>query len=295
MKANSLFKDFCAFACGQLASGDIDPTYPVLKRFYRVEKLSREQALWRTVLYLAWYDLGSAERIWRKYPNPFLPTDSEVRGLSTGTERRSFRGNTKVLDFLGALLSRASLEGGSLEKWVDSFFVDDPTKGWDRAREELQELAFAGPWASYKWADLLKHVHDAPITASDIGVGGRGETAGPIPGMVRLTGLPWQECANDVKKQVALLKRAQDAGVPFNGLDQLETALCDFNSLCKGGYYVGHDIDTQMKHLEHVKDRGLWDARVVFEDRFRGEVSGGWFGVRKELKTLYRDQKVLIT
>ncbi len=135
-------------------------------------------------------------------------------------------------------------------------------------------------------------MHDVPITASDLGVGGASETSGPIPGMVLLTGKSWNVCATDLALQRDLLLKARASGVPFSGLDQLETALCDFNSLHKGGYYVGHDIDDQMTKLAGCGPM-LWESRSVFPDAFRGEV-GGWNGVRKELKTAYRDRGVVL-
>jgi hypothetical protein len=110
--------------------------------------------------------------------------------------------------------------------------------------------------------------------------------------MVRLTGQPWKRCATDVMLQRQLLLECRDRGVPFNGLDQLETALCDFNSLCKGTYYVGHDIDQQMDQLKNL-GREWWDARkAAFPSGYLGEVSG-WPGVRKELKRQYADDGLL--
>jgi hypothetical protein len=283
----SLFEDFCIFARAQLSSGDIDPTYPVLKKFYADAGIAREVGLWRTLLYLTWYSIGSAETVWTACPEPVLLRDESVRGLSTGVERRGFRGNARAAKFVNAVLDRA---GHNLSDWVSG--LGEGERGWDRCRAEIEAVSFAGPWASYKWADLLKHVHDVPITASDIGVGGGGEKAGPIPGMVRLTGHSWKECATNRELQKTLLKRAQDAGVPFDGLDQLETALCDFNSLVKGSYFVGHDIDDQQTKLP-VHNRLLWMARSVFPDRYRGELNG-WFGVRKHLNRKYADEGVIV-
>lgn len=291
-----LFTDFCRFAFAQLASGDIDPTYPVLARLYATERLPLEVAYWRTLLYLTWYNLGTAERAWTLYPEP--PRDPEaldasaLRGLPTGIERRGFRGNDLARGFLRDVLVRASTRHGSVRAWAESYASPGGAAGWDGVRYELGAIRQAGPWAQYKWADLLAHVHGLPIEASDIGMGGGGKNAGPIPGMVRLTGLAWQECAGTVRLQRELLDTARARGVAFSGLDQLETALCDFNSLAKGGYYVGHDVDAQQQHLEKC-GAGLWEARAVFPDRYRGELSG-WMGVRKALKTAYRDQGVLV-
>jgi len=156
-------------------------------------------------------------------------------------------------------------------------------------------LPYAGPWSSYKWADLLKNVHGLRITANDVGVGGKGETAGPIPGMVLLTGLDWKQCANDTNSQRDLLSRCvEHYGVPFTGLDQLETCLCDFNSLAHGRYYSGHDIDVQMEHLP--TDKIWWMARgIAIPKSCRGEVGRRWNGPRKALKSLYRDKGIIHT
>jgi len=86
-EAKQLFADFCIFANGQLSSGDLDPTYPLLKEIYQAEGLDKERSLWRTLLYVTWYSLGSASRVWDLYPDPALPSPEKVQGLSTGTER----------------------------------------------------------------------------------------------------------------------------------------------------------------------------------------------------------------
>lgn len=287
----TLRDDFYRFAKAHVESGDIDPMYPVLRRFYAQEQLEPEIALWRTLLYVTWYHVGSASQMWRQFPTPRKMTEDDVRGLPTGTERRGFRGNVLAAKHINSIMDAAP---GGLLPFFELITAAGGEVGWAHTRERLQDFAWLGPWASYKWADLLKQVHRFPITASDIGVGGASETAGPIPGMVRLTGLNWKDCATNVQQQKRLLGEAQDAGVPFDGLDQLETALCDFNSLCKGGYYVGHDVDTQMDHLKHAQEPGLWEARSLsFPDRYLGE-RHGWFGVRKPLRTVYAKRKQLV-
>jgi hypothetical protein len=153
----------------------------------------------------------------------------------------------------------------------------------------MQRLPHGGPWSSYKFADLLAHVHGQPITANDLGIGGGGETAGPIPGMTLVTGSDWRRCSRDVGLQRELLGEARHRGVGFSGLDQLETSLCDYNSLVRGRYYLGHDIDQQMSALERAGSPALWEARAVFPDAYRGELHD-WFGVRKPLKAMWRDQ-----
>lgn len=284
-----VFNDFVRFAKLHVESGDIDPTYPVLKRVYEVRDYTAEQRLWFTLLYVTWYSLESAQRVFSMQPRPGLLADS-IR-LPTGIERRGFRGNHLAPQTVNTIWSMVKAAFGSLENWTRSI-VDGaplPEVGWVRVRRSFEGFPWCGPWASYKWADLLKNVHDYPITANDIGVGGGSETAGPIPGMVRVTGEHWRRCAEDSSLQWNLLQASRQAGVPFSGLDQLETSLCDFNSLCKGGYYVGHDIDLQMEHFSRLTDADDWwkARRKVFDKMYLGEVGNGWKGVRKERKKFY--------
>ncbi len=274
-----LFEVFCEFAKLQIYSWDIDPTYPVLRKIYDLEGVSENDRLWRTFLYVTFYSLGSAYRVWSEHPSPELPP-LEILRQPTGIERRGFRARPDIVqNHLKAVLD---LTGGDFKGWVESY--GEGEEGWNRAREGMRSLPWGGNWSAYKWADLLSNTHDAPLVAPDFGVGGGGETAGPIPGMVTLTGHSWKDCAENLSLQRDLYQRAKLAGVPFRGLDQVETSLCDFNSLCKGRYYVGHDCDAQMEHFQSGKVPDLfWQARSVIPDEYRGEI-GGWFGVDKSLK-----------
>lgn len=287
------WEDFILFARAQIASGDIDPTYPLLRSYYKAEQLDDETALWRTLLYVTWYHIGSAETAWKRYPKPGPLDGNVIMALPTGVERRGFRGASGcnlARAFVANVLKRAGSDG--LWRWMKSCGTGED--GWRNVRQELEAVSGAGPWASFKWADLMRNVHGFCIEAPDIGVGGKGEMAGPIPGMVALTGRPWKECANDVGLQKELLARAVARGVPFGGLDEMETCLCDFNSMLKGGYYVGHDLDDQMTKLQG-STAGLWEARRCFDDKWRGELGQPtWFGVDKKRKTVYRDQGVIL-
>lgn len=276
------FEDFCDFAKAQLSSRDIDPMYPVLKSYFDSLNLSQAERIWRLAVFVAFYHIGSAYAVWERYPSL---TEVSLDPLATGIERRGFRGNRLAEANLNALLYASA---GDLQGWLERAV----SEGWDSVRLAYEQIPYNGVWASYKWADLVKHVLGYPLEASDIGVGGNGKNAGPIPGMVLLTGRPWEECAKDKGLQAALLHDTKAAGVPFAGFDQLETALCDFNSLYKGSYYVGHDIDMMM--LQLPEGAALWQARrSVIPSQYLGEING-WKGVRKELKTYYKEKRILL-
>lgn len=285
-----LFADFCRFAEAQIRSGDLDPTYPVLREVYAQRGYDLDAALWHTLLYVTFYNLGTAERVFQKYPTPVVVR--EPLTFPTGIERRGFRGNALANQHVNHLVGEWGAAGGP-SAWVERTIGAGGERGWKSLRIAFQRAPYGGNWSSYKWADLVKNVHGFPITADDIGVGGGGATAGPVPGMVRLTGQPWQRCADDVLLQRQLMIQCKEQGVPFDGLDQLETALCDFNSLCKGSYYMGHDIDQQMAQLAGLS-QDWWDARrKVFPAQYLGEV-GGWDGVRKGRKRAYADRQELL-
>lgn len=267
------FEDFLRFSRAQLATQDIDPAYPVLRERFAEDGVPREIALWRLLLFVACYHLGSAEALWTRFPTPGrLPPGVRV---ATGTERRGFRGNDRLAAFVNGFLQR-----GAPRRWIE-----DATE-WAIARAALQTVPGGGPWASYKWADLLKNVLGLPLLADSVG-----ENPSPLRAMSTLTGFPAAECASNLARQRGLLQAVVGRGVALGGLDQLETCLCDFNSLTKGHYYTGHDIDSMMGQLGPGSP--LWATRArVFRADLLGE-RGGWTGVRRERLRSYVEQGIL--
>lgn len=285
-----LFSDFCKFATAQIRIGDIDPVYPILKTYYNMRGMAGERALWFTFLYVLWYNVGVAERLYNQYNYPATIRRDKLEGLPTGIERRGFRGNTNAAVAVDYLVSQI----GNLAPWVAGIVSwSDNEVNWRMARVEFEKIPYCGPWASFKWADLLKNVHGYPLTSPDIGVGGGGKNAGPVPGLSLILEESWERCAEDISLQREFYVSCRLWGVPFNGMEEMETALCDFNSLYKGRYYVGHDIDDLMPKMSGAS-RTMWEARQEsFSPRYLGE-QGGWEGVRAELKPVYRDTGVVL-
>jgi hypothetical protein len=269
----NLWDDFCLFARAEKLSGDVDPSARVLRRDYRAEKIDPETALWRTLLYLTWFHLGSAERVWTAHPSPAELSHVAFGALPVGVERRSFKGvggNVLARTFVRSVLRRA---GGALAPWVASF--GSGVAGWSSARAELESVAGAGPWASWKWAELLRSVHGAEIVAPDVNVDGKNVAVKAALAALETTSAP------DV------LAALGARGVELDGLDELRSVLVRFGALLKGAYYIGHDVDLQMEQLEGAS-RPLWTSRDVFPAAYRGEkAKTPWNGVRKDLKKRY--------
>ncbi len=289
-------RDFARFGRAMILSGDIDPQFPILKHMYKELKLDRNTALWFTCVYLLYYHLGSAVQAWKRYPEPDIIRKKDWGSdLPYFKQRRCFRGNEYARDQINTLVS---LSDGDLVSWVDNLVSNNREESWTRIREAVSELPYHGPWSSYKFCDMMKFVHSYPITAPDIGTK-PGATAGPIAGLNTLTGLGWDRCADDSQLHRDLLQMVIDRGTPVNGLDQLESMLCDWQSLTNGRYYLGHDIDRDQAQLELERKRNpvldiLWEARLqIFDKRLLGEI-GGWSKVRNHLNDVYRNRRRLI-
>jgi hypothetical protein len=287
-------RDFARFGRAMILSGDIDPQFPILRYMYEKLELDRNTALWWTCIYLLYYHLGSAIQAWKRYPKPDIIRKKDwSNDLPYFKQRRCFRGNEHARNQINTLVA---LTDGDMVSWIDNLVSNNREKSWTRIRETISELPYHGPWSSYKFCDLMKFVHSYDISAPDIGTK-PGATAGPIAGLNTLTGLDWNRCADDSQLHRDLLQMVINLGTPVNGLDQLESMLCDWQSLTNGRYYLGHDIDRDQVQLQlHNSNLSgiLWEARRdIFDERLLGEY-GGWSGPRGYLKSVYRDRRRLI-
>lgn len=290
-----IFLDFCLFARLQKESKDLDPMYPFLRAVYDSCDLSPDEEIWRTLIYVAFYSLDATVALWKEFPKPAL-IRRLPKVLPTGVERRGFRGpkgNALAVNLINRCIESSKAYGG-LWAWVREPASLGGERGWTAIRSQFLSIKGNGSWASYKWADLMKNTHGFKIRANDLGAGGGSETAGPIPGLARLTGLPWKRCCRDGLLHRAILKQSRLFGSELESLDELETALCDFNSMSKGTYYVGHDIDVQMENIPRGETE-LWRARAAAIPSFARGECGGWFGVNRERKFIYRDTNQILS
>ncbi len=287
------FQDIAQFGRAMILSGDVDPQFPALRNFYKALGLDKNTAIWWTAVYLAYYHLGSAIKGWEAYPKPEHIRKKDWVELFYFKQRRCFRGNTHARDQLNELLK---VSDGNLVGWTDHLVGDGGEEGWTRVREAAASLPYHGPWSSYKWADLIRWVHQYPITAPDIG-NKPGSTAGPIAGLTSLTGLDWRRCSEDNQLHRNVMSCIIDLGCPLAGLDHLESLCCDYQSIINGRYYNGHDIDRDLKQLQGSQgeySKLLWRVRYrTFDYRLLGEF-GGWSEPRSPLKTAYKTRGMIV-
>jgi hypothetical protein len=263
-----LWADFRRFAEFQLSTGDYDPVYPVLRWLTRGVMTDAERVEW-IVVYVAFYDVVSAVE-WYAF------ADDEIGEPPThcGTERRGHRDGRKLAAHLE---SWRQLAGGTLGAagWLRDSLVGDPSEDWRRVQERLRTVYGNGPWAAYKTAELLQKVTGWPLHPSTLGLDG---AFGPRAGVELLApeaaGASWDriEVAG-----TAIAERLEDELAVAVDLAQIETCLCDFNSLAKGLYYVGNDLDLMAVEIAHARARRaeLWvSRRESFDRRVLVEASG---------------------
>lgn len=288
--------DLATFARWHVASGDIDPVYPVLGSLIDRWALDAEDALRFVLLYVAYYDLGSAVSAWDA--GAWVPgrgLDSRFALLPTGTERRGLRGGINLVTHIDSLDGR--LAGGGLVPWLTSRFGDDPFTNWKIAEATLRSVEHNGRWAAYKTGEIMATVLGLPLAPTDAGhdfsSGPRSGLALVYPKVAKYKGSRSGTVAaldgftEDLRSDMA------DRGVVLP-VEQLETVLCDWHAVVEGRYYVGHDIDLMLEQVgrPHVTESARADIDAArgasFDGRWLGEVSG-WSGVRPKLKRLYRD------
>lgn len=292
---DQLFSHFALFhglACGTF---DVDPTYPVLRRIGGGK--SKESAYWMTFLHVAYYHLGSALKVLDAVEEPAGVPDRFLQ-LPCSTERRGHRDPRRLHLHLRSLLGVVERHG-SFGAWLESDLPGDPVDAWRATTDKVLSVWGNGRWAAYKTCELLWKVNGLKLEAPDMG---HAHSSGPRRGLELLfDGLPTGNKPADIARldQVSreLCLRLGDLQLPY-GVEEVETTLCDFKSLCHGRYYVGHDIDQMLAQLlEVVSEHGglALDARAeTLPLEYLGELNG-WRGVDPVRRTVYKKTGKILT
>lgn len=293
------------FAGAMLDSKDIDPTYPVLKALNEgdaeeITSWTDEDALWRTLVYVAFYHIGASELFAETVPpdrGALEDAIPQVEGLAgkCGVERRGLRSPEFLRKHLESLLDKRE-RFGSFEGWLTADATGDPREDWRRTTELLLAVAYNGRWAAYKTCDLLVETHGWPLEAPDAG---HKHSSGPRQGLGQLydDGILKEEpplYTDQSFEAIAELDRLTSKvqrhlwanGIPAK-VSEVETLLCNWHSARHGAYYVGHDIDEMQERVYWVQNKGVRERllqarREALPAPWLGEVMG-WAGIRKEL------------
>jgi hypothetical protein len=300
------FEELVAFMEAMHHSHDLDPLYPVLRKLEN--NFNREQSLWLSFLYVAWYNLPSA---WKMFCMTTYPTELACLWVDpkwpTGTERRANRGG-KVIEHIQDYMlkiagSRNQHHWYTKDLQLDEgvWAVTDELEGnWEILNSRLQTLHMNGRWAGYKHCEVLQKVNDIPVTAPHMG---HVNSSGPRQGLAMLydCGGLTDNSPDTIAELDAmgwdLVVRLRKATSLHLEVEDVETILCNWKSLMKGKYYVGHDIDELQEQILKAEERGilskeeaayLWRARkAVLPHEYLGELQG-WHGVDRRRMQAYR-------
>lgn len=257
--------DFAEFTRLEIETGDVDPVYPVLRSV--AGRLDEESMAWLSMLHVAYYDLGSAALAFEHIGSAERVAqagrlDREHLKLPCATERRAHRDPEKLRAHLLDIGQHARSNGGvaSWLRWLAT--GGKPPMEYGKFFLNLQQLTGNGRWASYKTSELLSYSMLpysrawGRLRPTDMG---HAHSSGPRHGLALLYEgkLPEGNKPADVavldglgNELVAWLL---GEGVPAT-VATTETALCDFHSMAKGRYYVGHDIDQLCDQLTRARE-----------------------------------------
>lgn len=284
----------------QVETDDIDPVYPVLKATADALGLDAEQRAWLVICHVIWYHPGSTFAGFEKLPSiSDMPThgldlwELGLLEIPTGTERRGHRPKQPLIDHLLGLPK--SMPDG-VWSWAEGSAVGDtPEARWTALIDALLKIQGNGRWAAYKTAEMLQKVCGLDIQAPDAG---HKFSSGPRKGLRLLDPDTPEDNSRDSIEYLDFVTETWAEILQEPDIAQVETSLCDFNSLVGGRYYLGHDIDSMLAAWNHPTvgqyvPEAAWAARrETFSEEFLGEV-GNWAGVRRELKNGYKLGSVL--
>lgn len=285
--------DFCTFAHWHRTSGDIDPVYPVLGCIGGYLCDDEDDLISLILLYVAYYNIASALTAWLDGWRPGKELSNDELRYPTGTERRGHRTIQRFAEHIAGL-GLLHRKWGSWEKALWPVDAADPARRWTVLQWYLMDIRGNGRWAAYKTGEMLKVIAEWDVQPTDAG---HAYSSGPRKGLVDLFPELVDKNGNDDYTTAILDERTQRLvellGQP---VEQVETALCDWHSVLRGHYYVGHDIDQMQTQIAwaspQVRSIILSARNDAFEPRWLGEAMG-WEGVRKKLNDLYRTTGVI--
>lgn len=284
--------DLTRFAELQIKSLDIDPAYPLLKWMER--DMEPEQALWRSIVYVAYHSLPSSEAVFQVVEPGGIVQGAAAR-LPTDVERRGLRGGMPMTLHFESWAKVIELHGSLTAFFKEAIVDGDPKESWRRMVKLVQTIRGNGRWAGYKLAEVLMKSNGWPLEPPDMG---NENSTGPRQGLALFFDVVHGNSPAAIRQldeqgwilQDLLARR----GLPI-AIEELETCLCDFHAMADGRYYNGKGIDDILAQLTvaeadwrvrpHIK--AVWEAReAVLPRAYLGEFNG-WKGVDRHRGTHY--------
>jgi len=305
-----LFRIFIRFSQRQYDALDYDPFHPIFK--YVSDNASKEGGLWASTLFMAFYNDGSAYLAFKNH-KPLQDMKPDFSKLPIGLQRRNLRGG--LIDKYFYMFNRQVKRYGSIFKFLTHNFTGDKRKDWYLLQETLNSVWGNGRWSSFTLGEMYQKVNGLPVLPCNLM---NENSSGPRAGLELLMGKAVSKQKDKMLQELndkadVLFKRAKKkikTNIPYlrkghYDYAMMESQLCDTQSLLKGRYYIGRDIDRSQeliidsykvaKQLDLKADtiNELWNIRSeVFPHEMLGELND-WVGRDRQALTFYKEYKVI--
>lgn len=283
--------DFLRLIVRQFATSDFDTEHPLCLWLIEREKLTYEQGLWLSFLYMAYYDEASAWATFRDSEPFTVPENTEY---PIGTNRRNLFGG-KIRKHFESLRQCYK----SVRNWPTHNFTGEPRRDWEQLKKNLGEVWGNGRFACYTTAEMIQKVNGARVEITGFD---NKDSSGPADGITRV-----YNCERSVPVLDAHGERAYQRVLrakinpTYVGVDRgvVESVLCNFSGICRGKFYSGRNVDRQQQRIMRVEAMGvdleeLWEGRLAtLNHGHLGELNG-WEGIDRKRLLHYRDTGELL-
>lgn len=283
-----MLKHFSQLVEHNLHCLDFDCAHPLTIAISLREGYDLENRIRAVFYYMAFYNESSALLYTKKRGDPSkYPID---------TARRCLRGD-RITRHLRSLTSMKRRHG-SLKQWLIGGAGPGPT--WETITDRLRELYGNGRWATYTTGEMLHKVCGSPFPAPT--TTGWRQSSGPRNGLIHLTGTDDPEVLDWAEHELLDIMRDRfQLNLPYYDGDWdfgiLESLLCDFDGLVKGGYYPARNLDRMLNRMTAVIEKMgphqslslILEARSsMFCHDLLGE-HNGWLEIDKKRKKHYNE------
>jgi hypothetical protein len=287
-------KGFMELTERQFASNDFDSEHPVHLYLVKKHKLTYEQGVWLSFLYMAFYDEASAWSVF-KASDPF--TTPKNTSYPIGRNRRNLFGPRIITHFDSLRQNRKKAKD-----WPTHNFTGEPKQDWTILNNNLGDIWGNGRFGKYTTAEMLQKVNGIPVEIT--GFDNKG-SSGPADGVQRLYKCGFDLASLDLHAELAYQQVLQSGLKPaYTSVDRgvVESVLCNYSGICRGLFYSGRNVDRQQGRILKVEQQTgktlhpLWEARhAVMRKQDLGEFNG-WVGIDKSrLKSFVQLGRVLWT
>lgn len=287
-------------------NGDGECNGVLLKAYADEHELNRQQRFDLAYFYSVTYCIPSALIIFYQkdemLKEPYRWADKHIGRILFQSDRRYARLNGNFRQMLNYY--REHLQN------ADDYIKKTSTGNkivLDKALAETQGWYFFGRFGAFLFVETLCRLLGWEIENADTIEWKDGDTA--TSGLMNLFALDksadyfdktdklpqniTQEKLDDLLHRT--IAHIQAAG-GVTSIAEVETSLCAYRKFYKGSRYNGYYLDRQLEELVHYEKvpgcgvivRDLYRLRrKLFRPQYLGEI-GGWKGVRKDCKTLYK-------